>query len=112
MVLELVRRGVLAHNIVAGVSIRGGSRYDEPVVIPTEAEVSRHPLKWTFLACGGVVARRANVGPAVWIDSSSHRARNDEGDAAFRVSKLGVTGNSVTTTIDRQAENMLAFVAL
>jgi len=39
MILELVKRGVLAHDIVTGVSIRGGSRYDEPVAIPTEKEV-------------------------------------------------------------------------
>jgi integrase len=39
MVLELVSRGVLAHDICVGVSIRGNSRYDEPVVIPSEADV-------------------------------------------------------------------------
>jgi integrase len=40
MVLELVRRGILPHDVAAGITIRGGSRYDEPVIIPTEAEVS------------------------------------------------------------------------
>jgi len=39
MVLELITRGVLDRDIVTGVSIRGTSRYDEPVTIPTEAEV-------------------------------------------------------------------------
>lgn len=39
MVLELITRGILDRDIVVGVSIRGTSRYDEPVVIPTEAEV-------------------------------------------------------------------------
>lgn len=39
MVLELITRGVLDRDIVVGVSIRSSSRYDEPVLIPTEAEV-------------------------------------------------------------------------
>lgn len=39
MVLELVRRGMLAHDICAGISIRGSSRYDEKVSVPTEKEV-------------------------------------------------------------------------
>lgn len=39
MVLELVTRGLLSHDFVSGVSIRNGSRYDEPVTIPTEADV-------------------------------------------------------------------------
>lgn len=39
MILELVKRGLLAHDVVAGVSIRGRSRYDEPITIPTEREV-------------------------------------------------------------------------
>lgn len=39
MVLELVKRGVLAHDIVSGVNIRGVSRYDEPVAIPTESDI-------------------------------------------------------------------------
>jgi integrase len=39
MVLELVKRGVLSHDFVSGVSIRNGSRYDEPVTIPSEADV-------------------------------------------------------------------------
>jgi integrase len=40
MVLELVRRGILTHDIVAGVTIRG-SRYTEPVSIPTVKEVTQ-----------------------------------------------------------------------
>lgn len=39
LVLEMVNRGVLAHDIASGVGIRGGSRYDEPVTIPSEADV-------------------------------------------------------------------------
>lgn len=39
MILELVKRGVLAHHIVTGVTIRGRSRYDKPVAIPIEKEV-------------------------------------------------------------------------
>jgi integrase len=39
MVLELVKRGVLATDPVASVSIRSGSRYDTPVVIPSEKDV-------------------------------------------------------------------------
>lgn len=40
MILELIKRGFLTSDIVTGVSIRSGSRYDQPVVIPTEAEVA------------------------------------------------------------------------
>lgn len=39
MVLELLKRGVLTQDILTGVSIRNGSRYDTPAVIPTEADV-------------------------------------------------------------------------
>lgn len=39
MVLELMSRGVLTHDIVAGVTVHSHSRYREPVVIPTEKEV-------------------------------------------------------------------------
>jgi integrase len=39
MVLEMVNRGVLPHDIAAGVRITTSSRYDEPVRIPTEKEV-------------------------------------------------------------------------
>ena len=39
MVLELIKRGALTSDFVTGVSVRSGSRYDEPVVIPTEKEV-------------------------------------------------------------------------
>jgi integrase len=39
LVLEMVSRGVLAHDIASGVGIRGGSRYDEPVSIPSEKDV-------------------------------------------------------------------------
>lgn len=39
MVLEMVNRGVLPHDIAAGVRITNSSRYDEPVSIPTEQEI-------------------------------------------------------------------------
>lgn len=39
MILEMMKRGIIDRDIVVGVSIRNDSRYDEPVVIPTEAEV-------------------------------------------------------------------------
>jgi integrase len=39
MILEMMKRGIIDRDIVVGVSIRNESRYDEPVVIPTEAEV-------------------------------------------------------------------------
>ncbi len=39
MVLELVNRGSLQHDFAAGVRVTSASRYDEPVKIPTEAEV-------------------------------------------------------------------------
>lgn len=39
MVLEMVNRGHLAHDIAAGICINGSSRYDEPITIPTVSEV-------------------------------------------------------------------------
>lgn len=39
MVLELLSRGVLRYDFVAGVTVKTKSRYDEPVLIPTEKEV-------------------------------------------------------------------------
>lgn len=39
MVLEMVSRGVLAHDIAAGVYVGGNSRYDEPITIPSERDV-------------------------------------------------------------------------
>jgi len=39
MVIEMVSRGILQYDIVSGVQINSGSRYDEAVTIPTEAEV-------------------------------------------------------------------------
>lgn len=39
MVLELLSRGILTYDFCAGVTIQGTSRYDEPVIIPTEREV-------------------------------------------------------------------------
>lgn len=39
MVLELMRRGIVAHDFAAGIAIPANSRYDQPVTIPTEKEV-------------------------------------------------------------------------
>lgn len=39
MVLEMVHRGVLAHDIASGVGINAASRYDEPVRIPTLEDI-------------------------------------------------------------------------
>ena len=39
MVLELMRRGIVAHDFAAGIAVPTKSRYDQPVSIPTETEV-------------------------------------------------------------------------
>ncbi len=39
VVLELVNRGQLKHDFASGVRVAAGSRYDEPVAIPTEREI-------------------------------------------------------------------------
>lgn len=39
MVFELLKRGVLTHDIVTGVAIRSSTRHDEPIAIPTERDV-------------------------------------------------------------------------
>ncbi|MER3352627.1 MAG: site-specific integrase [Hoeflea sp. D1-CHI-28] len=39
MVLELVHRGLLKHDFAAGVKVAAASRYDEPVVIPSEHDI-------------------------------------------------------------------------
>ena len=39
MVLELMRRGILAHDFAAGIAVPSSSRYDQPITIPTEKEV-------------------------------------------------------------------------
>lgn len=39
MIREMVGRGILLHDMAAGVSIGATSRYDEPVVIPSETEI-------------------------------------------------------------------------
>jgi integrase len=40
MVLELVHRGLLAHDFVAGVRIQAKDRHAEPIRIPTEADIA------------------------------------------------------------------------
>ena len=39
MIREMVGRGILLHDMAAGVSIGSTSRYDEPVKIPSESEI-------------------------------------------------------------------------
>lgn len=39
MVLELVMRGILPHDFASGITVQDNSRYDEPVIIPTEKEI-------------------------------------------------------------------------
>jgi integrase len=39
MILEMIKRGVLARDILTGITIRGASRYDVDVRIPSEREV-------------------------------------------------------------------------
>jgi len=39
MIKEMVGRGLLSHDIAAGVHVSATSRYDEPVLIPTEREI-------------------------------------------------------------------------
>ncbi len=39
MILEMVFRGALLHDVAARVAIRERSRYEEPVTIPSEKEV-------------------------------------------------------------------------
>lgn len=41
MVLELMRRGIVAHDFAAGISIPTSSRYDRPITIPSEKEVQQ-----------------------------------------------------------------------
>ncbi|MHC2633936.1 integrase [Bradyrhizobium liaoningense] len=41
MVKELVGRGALAFDMAEGVTVTASSRYDEPVVIPTEREIQQ-----------------------------------------------------------------------
>ncbi|HSG16839.1 MAG TPA: site-specific integrase [Anaerolineae bacterium] len=40
MVLEMVGRGLMAHDIAAGVTINSNSRYDEPATIPTVEDIT------------------------------------------------------------------------
>ena len=40
MILEMVSRGVLAHDIASSVRVNASSRYDEPVKIPTVSEIA------------------------------------------------------------------------
>jgi len=65
MVLELIPRGVLSNDFVRGVSIRGSSRHDKPVVIPTERDVRQ------LLAAADQLANSKNL----QIQSSWERYR-------------------------------------
>lgn len=39
VIREMAQRGYIANNVAAGITVRADSRYDEPVVIPTVADV-------------------------------------------------------------------------
>lgn len=39
MIMEMISRGILLHDIAAGITVGSASRYDEPVSIPTEKEI-------------------------------------------------------------------------
>ncbi len=39
MVLELVSRGAMRHDVASGIGIAKASRYDEPIIIPTEKDI-------------------------------------------------------------------------
>lgn len=39
MILEMVTRGIMDHDVAAGINISGSSRYDQPVQIPSVADV-------------------------------------------------------------------------
>jgi integrase len=41
MIKDLVGRGELSHDVAAGVHVTASSRYDEPVVIPTERDIQQ-----------------------------------------------------------------------
>jgi integrase len=55
MVLELVSRQVITHDIAAGVIISAASRYDTPVTIPTERDIA------SLLAAADKLANSKNV---------------------------------------------------
>jgi integrase len=55
MILELVSRQIIAHDIVAGVSVSSTSRYDEPISIPTEREID------SLLSAADKLANSKNV---------------------------------------------------
>lgn len=54
MILELISRGVLTRDCVTSVSIRNGSRYETPVIIPSERDV------FALLAAGDSLANSKN----------------------------------------------------
>ncbi len=55
MVIELVTRGILTHDIVTGVSVQGSTRHNEAVVIPTEQDVQ------TMLVTADALANSKNL---------------------------------------------------
>lgn len=54
MILELIGRGVLSHDVAAGVTVAASSRYDTPVAIPSEREIQ------TLLAAADRLANSRN----------------------------------------------------
>jgi integrase len=54
MVKELMTRGILAHDFASGITIQTASRYDQPVTVPSEADVH------TLLAAADRLANSKN----------------------------------------------------
>jgi integrase len=101
MVKELVGRGELAHDIAAGVRLAAGSRYDEPVTIPTERDVQ------ALLAAADRMANSRNrqtqrtwerYRPMVYLAVDSGMRPQEY--LALARSSLGATGVEVDRALD------------
>ncbi|MEE9368124.1 MAG: site-specific integrase [Pontiella sp.] len=55
MVLELISRGVINHDVAAGITVLSTSRYDAPMTLPTEQEI------YELLAAADRLANSKNV---------------------------------------------------
>lgn len=100
MVLELMRRGILAHDFAAGISVQTKSRYDEPVSIPTEKEIQQ------LLAAAERLANSKNL----TIAYAWRRYRpmlNLAVDSGMRPQEYIVVGNSHFTAKGVQIERAL-----
>lgn len=112
MILELIKRGVLAHDVVTGVTIRGSSRYDEPVTIPTESDVrallaaadklansknKRIQKSWERYRAMLYLAADSGMRPQEYIVVPDHNV-SDEGVKVDRALERGGYKISVTKT--------------